>query len=423
LGVGLFFLITKIILPLIKEQKEGKKTGQTTGEKITLKYWGLWESEEVINPLITEYQKTHPNISVSYSQQSYKDYRERLQSALARSEGPDIFRFHHTWLPMLKKELASAPSAVAKEIGLEKNYFPIISESLKADNKVFGVPLGFDALVLFYNPEILKEAGKTFPTTWDELRRTAADLTVYDESEKIQTAGAALGTANNVEHFSDILGLMMLQNGVKFTELDDPLAQGALEYYSFFSLEDKVWDQTLPPSIHAFATEKVALIIAPSWRAHEIKQINPQLEFKTAPAPQVADSQVSWASFWAEGVSKTSKNSQAAWEFLQYLSSKESLIKFYTQASELRDFGEPYPRQDLADQLENDPIVGAVVKQGPYAQSWYLCSDTHDNGINDKMIKYFEDAVNQVVGGESPAKALAPATQGVVQVLNQYGIK
>ncbi|GAI84931.1 unnamed protein product, partial [marine sediment metagenome] len=297
-------------------------------EKITLNYWGLWESEEIIKPIIAKYQEDNPNITINYVQQSFKDYRERLQSALARDEGPDIFRFHNTWLAMLKKELASAPSAIAKDINLKENYYPVVSEDLKVGSQVFGVPLGFDALALFYNAKILKEAGKTYPATWDEFRRTAMDLCVADSADKsckpgarIVTAGAALGTTSNVDHFSDILGLMILQNGVDLTKPRGDLAEDALKYYTLFTTDDHIWDESLPSSIYAFATEKVAMIFAPSWRAHEISQINPQLEFKTTPVPQLPGTQIGWATYWAEGVSSKSKNIQAAWEFLTYLSS------------------------------------------------------------------------------------------------------
>jgi len=41
----------------------------------------------------------------------------------------------------------------------------------------------------------------------------------YREREKqIVTGGIALGTAENIEHFSDILGLMFLQNGVNINK-------------------------------------------------------------------------------------------------------------------------------------------------------------------------------------------------------------
>jgi len=51
-----------------------------------------------------------------------------------------------------------------------------------------------------------------------------------------------------------------------------------------------------------------------------------------------------------------------------------------------------------------------------------LASRTFDNGINDKLIKYLEDAVNSVLSGNSPQKALETAQSGFTQVLSSYGL-
>lgn len=434
LGLGIFFLITRIFLPLLnKNKQEREMAGQAGGndEKTKLNWWGLWEAESIIQPLILDYQKDHPQVEIVYQQQSYKDYRERLQSALAKGEGPDIFRLHHSWLPMLKKDLAPAPENIAQNIGLKDNFYPLVSQTLQSGSQTLAVPLGFDALILFYNPRVLKEAGKNVPSNWREVQEIAVDLCISGAEdkkcapgEKILFSGAALGTTNNIEHFADILGLMMLQNGVDLKNPTGDLAEDALTFYTFFSQKERVWDSSLPPATYAFAQEKVAMIFAPSWRAHDIRQINPHLEFRAAAMPQLDPQKpIAWGTFWVEGVSANSPQSTAAWEFLQYLSSKDTLVKFYNQAGQVRKFGEPYPRVDLASQLEDDPIVGAVIKQANFAQSWYLVSQTYDNGINDKMIKYFENAVNAVLAGESVSSSLATAAQGVTQVLDQYGVK
>jgi multiple sugar transport system substrate-binding protein len=106
---------------------------------------------------------------------------------------------------------------------------------------------------------------------------------------------------------------------------------------------------------------------------------------------------------------------------LKFLSSKESMVALYSEESKLRAFGEPYSRVDLAQTVIDDPFVGAYVKQAQTAQSFYLSSRTFDNGINDKMIKYLEDAVNSQGQGVSGEAALQTASAGFAQVLSSYG--
>ena len=207
------------------------------------------------------------------------------------------------------------------------------------------------------------------------------------------------------------------------------LAEDALNFFTIFSSVDGVWDATLPPSTIAFSSGKVAMYFGPSWRAFEIRQQNPNLRFKTVALPQLPKSSpgepdISYATYWAEGVWARSKSREAAWEFLKFLTSSESLEKMYQNAAQSRLFGEPYPRVDMAPLLSSDPILGALVSQAPNAESWYLASRTFDGptGINFQIAKYFEDAINAVNAGTQASKALATTAEGVKQVLSQYGL-
>lgn len=423
-----FILVAVVVFVLIKVISSRLANNQP----ITLNYWGLWESDEVMKSIISDWEKEHPKVKINYSFQSVKEYRERLQSALARNEGPDIFRFHLTWVPLLKNELSPLPASVMSPSQFETSFYPIASSNLRSGNSFLGVPLMVDTLSLYYNEDIFKAAGKTPPTNWQDLRQTAYDLTVRDaKTGVIQTAGVALGTTNNVDHWSDILGLMMLQQGVdlrdpsacsKGGETETCLGADALTFYTIFSKSDQVWDETLPPSTLAFATGKVAMYFGPSWRIFDIKAINPSLNFKVVPAPQLGDNRIAWGSFWVEGVSQKSKYQNEAWEFLNFLSSKENLTKLYQSASNTRLFGEPYSRTEMASMLNDDPLVSPFINQAPYAQTWYLCSNTFDNGLNDRMIKYFEDAVNGVNQGRTSQEVLKTTSQGVSQLLSQYGV-
>ncbi|MBI5465322.1 extracellular solute-binding protein [Candidatus Gottesmanbacteria bacterium] len=324
---------------------------------------------------------------------------------------------------MFSRDLAPVPAKVASELGFSQNFYPVVEQDLKRNGQYFGVPLEIDGLGLFVNEEIFRAAGATYPTTWEELRTTALKLTVKDQDGKIMIAGVALGETSNIEHWSDILGLMMLQNGVDLTNPTGNLAEDALVYFTLFSkLPDNTWDETLDNSILAFAKGQVAMIFAPSWQAFEIKNINPNLSFKILPVPQLPGSNISWVSYWVEGVWAKSKNQEQAWEFLKYLVSKEAMTKLYSQESKIRLFGEPYSRIDLGQTLVSDPYVGAFISQAANARSFYLASRTFDNGINDKIIKYFEDAVDSLDKGVSPTAALETAARGVSQVLSTYGV-
>jgi len=393
-------------------------------------WWGLWEDESAMASVISEYEAKNPGTKIKYIRQSKEDYRERLTNALAKGTGPDIFRFHNTWVPMFKSELDKVPSSVYTASDFSTTFFPVAVSDLTVSTGIVGVPIEYDALSLYINEEIFEKSGKSTPNTWNELRQTARELTIKDESGTITQSGVALGRTENVDHWPEILGLMMLQNGVDLTKPTGKLAEDALDYYTIFSSSDGVWDATLPKSTVAFAGGKLAMYFGPTWRAFEIRLQNPNLRFKTVPVPQLPkteslEADVTYASYWVEGVWAKSKKKTEAWAFLKFLSSKENLEKLYNQTSKTRMFGEPYSRIDMESILSDHPIIGSTVAGAKIAQTWFLQSKTWDGptGINSQINKYFEDAINLVNTGKESRVALEPVASGVIQVLSQYGIK
>lgn len=396
-------------------------------ETVNLEYWGLWESPTAVEAIVNEYKKIKPNVNISYKKRSIQQYRESLESQIQAGKGPDMFRFHNTWVPMLKDELSPVPSSVISASDLKSDYYPVVAQDLVSGGKLYGVPLEIDGLELYYNEDTFKAAGIIKPpSTWSEFAQDAIKLTVRDPVGNIRTAGAAIGTASNVDHFSDLLALMIMQNGGDLKSPTDKQSADAIQYYVNFSLgSNRVWDETQPPSTVAFAGGNLAMYFAPSWRAIDIKNANPLLKFKVAPVPQLAGNKLTWASYWVEGVSSKSSHKNEAWEFLQYLSKEENLIKFYSESSKSpgRFFGDPYPKVSMAQKLASDPILGAFVSDAPFARSFPMASRTFDNGLNDQMIKAYEDAVNAVHKGSSPKTALETTAKNVGQILSRFSAK
>ncbi len=437
--LGIIFCFIFLVIFLVYRLISSRKSQQPKKDsQIVLTYWGLWEEEENMKLLIDEYQKKHNNIQIKYIQQSPKQYREIVQAAIERGEGPDIFRFHNTWIPMLVNYLSPVPKSIISDNQYEQVFYPVVTYDLKVGGNYYGIPLEIDGLLLYYNEDIIKSANVAIPTTWIEMQDIVPKITVKEKG-RIITSAVALGTAENIEHFSDILTLMMLQNGTQLTKSlfscadtsSNSCAVEALSFYrKFAEAPNNTWDETLENSIIAFAGGKVAMIFAPSWQVFTIKAMNPNLNFKTAVVPQLpCQSQtcptVNLASYWVEGVSSKSKNISAAWEFLKYLSEKENLQKMYEEQMKSRKyFGEPYSRIDMGQLLVDNSFLAPLIASAPTMKSFYLISRTYDgdSGINTSLINYLKDAVNSLSQGVSPQTALETADNGFKQVFSRFGI-
>ena len=132
---------------------------------------------------------------------------------------------------------------------------------------------------------------------------------------------------------------------------------------------------------------------------------------------------IHWATYWTEGVNNKSKHQAEAWKFLEYLSSKEVLEKLYTAQSQMRSFGEIYPRKSLSENLKDNSKVWPFVSAADSAKSWYLASETGDDGLNTEMQKYFADAVNQMSLTNETEISITNLKNGITQLQTKYGLK
>ncbi|MDO8657697.1 MAG: extracellular solute-binding protein [Candidatus Levybacteria bacterium] len=414
------FLVMRFVFPLFKSKN---------AENVTLVYWGLWEDGNVLKPVIADFQKQYPNIKIDYKMQNIKEYRERLSIRSENNNGPDIFRFHNTWLPMISKITLPLPSDVIKKDDFQTLFYPVVQTDLVKDGAIYGIPLEIDTLALFINPEIFQSAGLKTPTDWLEFQNAAYALTTKDETGKIKISGAAMGTFDNITHSPDIISLLLIQNGAKLINLSETSqnASDAIDFYTSFAKGDNnVWDKELDESIIAFAKGNLAMYIGYSWDLFVIdaykKQFQSNLTYQIFPVPHLPKSRnLTIASYWVEGVSSKSKHQKEALLFMKYLAQKETAQKLYSEESKARLFGEPYGRVDLAESLKDNTMVYPFVSQGKDAFSSFFASDTFDNGLNFKMNDYLKKAIDSVLDNSSPQSAVDTLSKGVSQVLKDYG--
>lgn len=421
LVIGLAYFVVKTIL-------NKKSSNSSTSEaKITLTYWGLWESPTVMQPVISAFEKQNPNIKINYQMQSSQDYQQRLQTALQSKNSPDIVRLHSSWLPIFIQDLFPAPANTLSSAEIQSNFYPFVSSSLDIGEQVYGVPFSLDGLALYLNQDLYKEFSLQPPKNWDDLLNNALTLTTRDsKTNAITRGGIALGTTSNVSHWPDIVTLMLLQANVNLFDIDSQYAADTFDFYTSFAYSvDRVWDNTQPNSIVAFANQKAAMIIAPSWRIPEIKALNPNLAFDVVPVPQLPDSsEVNWSSFWFESVSKKSAHPQEAWKFLTYLSSAQAQQLIFQSATTERGVPQPPANKGLYETAKKNLLLAPYLDSFATAQTFFTASFTSDaeTGLNSRLIKYLEDAVNSFAANEDSETTISTLNLGFNQVLFQYGL-
>lgn len=408
------FLIIFVIFIFLLTVGAGckKKTVEQATKPITLNYWRVFDGQDDFAEIIASYNAQHPYITINYRKLRYDEYEEALLNAFAEDRGPDIFSIHNTWVnkyeskiePMpeqttmvyqvsqgtIKKELV-AETRIIRGLNLKElkqNFADVVYSDVVINNKIYGLPLSVDTLAMYYNQDLFDSSGVIdIPRYWNrEFQQTVKKLTKLDLKGNILQSGVAMGTGNNIERFSDILSVLMMQNGstmmsdskqvlfhtVPANSQDKNYNPGlmALRFYNDFANPVKEvysWNSDFDNSINAFASGKSALMFGYAYHLPTIKSMAPKLNFLVAPLPQIegSSSSINFANYWVEVVSKKSKYKNEAWNFVQYMASAEQAKTYLAKTKK------PAALRSLIAEQREDLEIGVFADQVLTSKSWY----------------------------------------------------
>jgi len=423
--LGLFLLVGLMIGGFVYYRSRTVRSIDVKGEIV---WWGVQHEADIYKPLIDKYVSDHPGVKIRYEKQSAKDYRERLAGRFTAGMGPDIFEIHDSWPAMFRGNLAKMPAEAMSVSDFKNSFYPVFATNFISNNEIVGIPLEYDALTLFINEDVFASAVKSPPKTWDDLKsladpKEAGGLTIKDKNT-ILLSGVALGETINVDHWPEIIALMMFQNKVNPSKPSGKAMTDVITFYTLFK-KSGVWDDSLPNSTTAFAQGKLAMYFAPTYRASEIARTNSALKFKTVPLPQLpklqdTDPDYAYATYWANSVWEGSKDKKEAWEFLKYMSQSDTLIEVNKNIKRTESIERLYPRPEMNIVFKDHEILASIASLAPLAKSWYLADNTNDgpDGVNSKLKTVYEEEI--IRGGGD--KNLAKLTGKIKDILSAFSI-
>lgn len=428
---------------------------------VQLVYWRVFDDSDAFTDPIAEYAKIHPNVSIVYRKLRYEEFSSMLLNALAEDRGPDIFSIQNTWMRGYQNKILALPDSITlpyrtiqgtikKDVvwelrtnkslslrDLKTQFIDQVSEDVvlpstdektgATSDKIFGLPLAVDTMVLFYNKELLNAAGIAEPAKdWQELQDHVKKLTKQDAQGNITQAGAALGAAANIDRSTDILSVLMMQNGAQMT--DDaghatfnlvpegltgrtlPPGTEALTFYTDFASPQKevyTWNETLPNSIDAFVQGKVAYMFGYSYDIPAIKSRAPKLNYGIVKLPQISGNrEVNFANYWVEVVSKKTAHSNEAWDFVQFLTNAQNAKSYLDKTRK------PTALRSLIQKQTEDIELAPFASELLTAKSWY-------KGKNELVAEQaIKDMITTVLQGVEPiAQAINLGAEKVNQTL------
>lgn len=388
------FVIVGVVLPNLNKKEE----------KVELTLWDLSDGSTIGNTF-PEFERQNPGIKVNLVKQEIKDYKDRLITRINNGTGPDLFRFHNTWVLQLSNLILPLPSDVITKDVFNKTYYPVAKHDLIKNGAIYGLPLEIDTLSLFVNSALISDAKLSVPTNWNDFITTSRALTLKDQAGKIKTAGAGIGTFDNVTHAPDIVSALFAQDSVNLDDISQTKERvaDALNFYTGFAIsEGSVWDSTLDPTILAFSKGNLAMYFGYFKDQAVIKSSNSSLSFDIVSIPHLSGQNQTIASYYPVGVSIRSKHQKEALLLMKYLTGKAAAEGSTTL---------PSARVDVADKSKG---------QSKDAVSSLFVGETFDNGLNSELNTHLATAISSILSGGTSATAADNLILGFSQVIKKF---
>lgn len=386
------------------------------GVPVTLTVWGM-DSPAAFKATINGYKTLRPNVTVNYTQVSASGYDNTILKALASGKGPDIFVIGNH--DVLNRGSLLSPAAPAQvSLANIQSVFPqAVIQDFVLDGNIYALPLYMDTLALVYNKQIFDQAGiATPPVTWQDVLDLVPRLRILDASGQINRAAIAIGgSEKSVTHATDILNLIMLQNGVTMAADDGKpsFSSGsgsslALRFYLQFADAASpayTWNDSMGMSLESFASQRAVMALAYKSDISEIKKQSPFLDFGITAAPQIsADYAVNYPSYRGLSVWTGSKSKSWAWDFILFASTNSSAQGGYLTAT-----GRAAALRPLITAQQRDPDLSVFAKASLTARSWKM-------GDYDRIKTIFSNAIQNVQSG---ARTLDAALKDAEAQVNQ----
>ena len=167
-------------------------TGLRAQEQITLRVtdWASLEEIPLTEEVLAEFQKLHPEIAILYEPNPGRVYEEKILTALAMGEPPDVFLLDSKLIPTFtNKKVLLDLSPLVGELGIDTSiWYPNVLAIARLGEALYAFPKGFSPIMVYYNKGLFRRAGVPEPKpgwTWDDYLSVAKSLTVDADADGI----------------------------------------------------------------------------------------------------------------------------------------------------------------------------------------------------------------------------------------------
>lgn len=339
----IFTLLLTLLVTSVAFAAAAEEQTTETVSKVTFWYlWGGTEGEH-IEAMIDKYNAAQDSYVVEGL--SVPD-GQKIQVAIAAGDGPDLTdTFSSLTSAYAAKGILEPLNKYIEQNGYDiEDFMPAALASTSVDGEVYTLPIAVNLMMLYYNKEMLSEAGFTRPPeTGEELLDYAVALTKTKNDGSIEVLGFPdFPDIYYKEHMSYALGGDYVSKEGRLTPDNEGIRRAMeliLSYRNEFGLDNVLAVNSSGGYMSAsdpFISGRQALRIDGPWFAPFIRNtMGTDLDYGVAPLPYPAGhpelargGQVQSSTFF---IASNAKNKEGAWDFISWLHEPEQMAELSAQ--------------------------------------------------------------------------------------------
>lgn len=288
--------------------------------------------------LISDFEAKNPGIKVKFTTLPENDLRPAVTKDVATNSGQfDVAMIGSYEVPIWaqKQWLVPLDDYVAKDTAWDQaDLLQPIRDIVSSDGKLYGAPFYGSSSFLFYRKDLAKKAGVTISETptWDEIAAAAAKMEDKDKDISGICLRGLPGWGQNLAAITTVINTF----GGRWFDMDwnpqltDPKTKQAVQFYVDLLRKNGQPDAAKDGwegCLQRMSQGKSAMwyddtVFAGSVLDQAKPEVAENIGFAMAPTGP-ANLPSGWLWSWGLGITKSSKNPDAAWKFISWVTSKE----------------------------------------------------------------------------------------------------
>lgn len=326
----------------VEEVEEGDKSSIATEitEPVEVVFWHAMSgsNEETLTSLAEKFMDKNPNIKLNLQYQgNYRELFEKLMASAKAKQLPTMTQIYCNRLSWyVDKGLVENlnPYIESEDIGLSQeeldDYPDMFLEDGIWDGNQFAMPFNKSQMVLYYNVDMLEEAGVSVPTTWEEWKEAAEKLTKDTDGDG-ESDVYGIVFANNIS--TDIAPWLKQAGGMTMSEetdelfFDTPETKETVEFLNSLMQEKiaRTAGEDKYPNV-PLSQGRAAMCVASTSAISTIEKNTPEdINIFAAPLPaHKTNDQLYYGTNVAVYNTGTPEEKLGAWLFTKFLSEPEN---------------------------------------------------------------------------------------------------